>query len=70
MAKPKKTDDLGKTLEDAVNGMLKMAADTELDAELRLKILDRGLKYWALKNKIADGSLGAGFREDDEQGDE
>jgi hypothetical protein len=67
MAKAKKPDELGKTLEDAVNGMLKMALDKELDSELRLKILDRGLKYWALKNKIADGSLGAGFRDDDDE---
>jgi hypothetical protein len=65
MAAKKKPDELGKTLEDAVNGMLKMAQDNSLDAELRLKIIDRALKLFAIKSKIADGSLGAGFRDDE-----
>jgi hypothetical protein len=65
MAGKKKPDELGKTLEDAVNGMLKMAQDNSLDAELRLKIIDRALKLFAIKAKISDDSLGAGFRDEE-----
>ena len=68
MKAKKKADDLGTKLETAIVAMLDKVNGDDIDMELRLKVFDRGAKYWALKNKIADGSLGAGFRdEDDEQ---
>ena len=69
MAKPKK-DELGLKLEKAVMDMLEQVTGGEIDPELKLKVFDRALKYYAVKNKIGDGSLGAGFRDDDDKENE
>lgn len=66
MAK-KRGDELGKTLEDAIVAMLAKVNNDEIDMELRLKVFDRGAKYYQIKMKIADAALGAGFRDDDNE---
>jgi hypothetical protein len=66
----KKKDALGGRLETAVNDLLDTVKGKDVDAELKLKVLDRAMKYWAIKNKIPDQNLGAGFKDDDDKGDE
>ena len=50
--------------------MLNQVSGNTIDVELKLKVFDRALKYYAVKNKIGDGSLGAGFRDDDDKENE
>ena len=70
MAKPKKQEELGPMLETAVIGMLNKVNSDDIDMELRLKVFDRAAKYWQIKMKVADASLGAGFRDDDDKENE
>lgn len=66
MSKAKK-DVLGERLEKAVNDMLDQVKGEKIDVELKMKAFDRAVKFWAVKSKVADAGLGAGFREEDEQ---
>ena len=68
MAKPKK-DVLGDKLEKAVMDMLEQVKGKDIDSELKMKALDRAMKFWAIQHRIGDASLGAGFRDEDEQGE-
>lgn len=67
MAK-KKDDTLGTKLETAVAAMLDQISGKDIDVELKLKVFDRALKYWAVKNKVGDPAIGAAW--DDISGDE
>lgn len=68
MAKAK--DDLGSKLETAVSDLLKSMSGKEIDPELKMKALDRAIKFWALKNKIGDGSLGSAWGDQSDKGEE
>ena len=66
----KKKDVLGDKLEKAVEGMLNQVNGSAIDVELKLKVFDRALKYYAVKHRIGDGSLGAGFRDEEDKENE
>lgn len=70
MSKAKKADELGVKLETAIVSMLDKVNKDTIDMELRLKVFDRAAKYYQIKMKVADAGLGAGFREEDDKGDE
>lgn len=69
MAKAK-DDNLGKKLETAVNDMLESVKGDKIDPELKLKVVGMSIKYWAVKNKIGDGSIGSAWYDKPQQEDE
>lgn len=63
----KKADTLGEKLDAAVNDMLDTVKGKDIDAELKLKVFNSAAKYWAIKQRVADAGLGAGFRDEEEE---
>ena len=66
----KKKDVLGDKLEKAAMDMIAQVTGGEIDPELKLKVFAAALKYYAVKHKIGDGSLGAGFRDEEDKENE
>lgn len=59
----KKTLGINPDLERAISEMLKraMSEDPPMDAELKLKIIDRAINLEKIKQKVQDDSYGTGF---------
>ena len=58
---------VNKDLEAFISGLMKSAAsDTKMPLDDKLKIADRALKLEAMKQKIANSSMGAAFGDEDE----
>ncbi len=63
MGRKRDDDVFDKQIESAIDELLKSTKAS--DADTRLKVIDRAIKYKALKAKIKDGESGSGFDIDD-----
>ena len=69
MTKPKKPPTLAEAVEASI---AKLVTDVMKDREASLtdkvKVLDRAMKWEAIKQKAADNEWGSGFNDDEEEG--
>lgn len=70
MTKAAAKDSLGDKLEKAVELMLEQVKGKDIDVDLKLKVFDRALKYYAVKNRLGDSERGAGWEDPDPKGED